>query len=104
MMVLSSLLRSASEVRIAIAILAVVVLCLGVGQAVQAQIPLPPPATTTSPAATTPATTIAVDVKVVTLPVTVRDKHGMIVRDLTKDDFTLTEDGRPQTVKYFSQD
>jgi len=49
-------------------------------------------------------TTIAVDVKVVTLPVTVRDKHGKIVRDLTKDDFTLQEDGRPQNIKYFSQD
>jgi VWFA-related protein len=51
-----------------------------------------------------PATTIAVDVKVVTLPVTVRDKHGKIVRDLAKDDFALQEDGRPQTIKYFSQD
>jgi VWFA-related protein len=51
-----------------------------------------------------PATTIAVDVKVVTLPVTVRDKHGKIVRDLTKDDFTLQEDGRAQIIKYFSQD
>src|SRR5208283_2652537 len=51
-----------------------------------------------------PAATIAVDVKVVTLPVTVRDKHGKIVRDLTKDDFTLQEDGRPQTIKYFSQE
>ena len=50
------------------------------------------------------ATTIAVDVKEVTLPVTVRDKHGKIVRDLTKDDFTLQEDGRPQTIKYYSQD
>jgi len=50
------------------------------------------------------ATTIAVDVKVVTLPVTVRDKHDKIVRDLTKDDFTLQEDGRPQTIKYFSQE
>ena len=54
--------------------------------------------------AAAPATTIAVDVKVVTLPVTVRDKHGKIVRDLTKDDFTLQEDGRPQAIKYFSQD
>lgn len=50
------------------------------------------------------AATIAVEVKVVTLPVTVRDKHGKIVRDLTKDDFTLQEDGRPQTIKYFSQE
>jgi VWFA-related protein len=50
------------------------------------------------------ATTIAVDVKVVTLPVTVHDKQGKIVRDLTKDDFTLQEDGRPQTIRYFSQE
>ena len=50
------------------------------------------------------ATTIAVDVKEVTLPVTVRDKHGKIVNDLKKDDFTLQENGRPQTIKYYSQD
>jgi VWFA-related protein len=51
-----------------------------------------------------PAATLSVDVKVVTLPVTVRDKHGQIVRNLTKDDFVLEEDGRPQTIKYFSQE
>jgi len=50
------------------------------------------------------ATTVAVDVKVVTLPVTVRDKKGQIVRNLTKDDFVLQEDGRPQVIKYFAQD
>ena len=48
--------------------------------------------------------TMSVDVKVVTLPVTVRDKHGQIVRNLTKDDFVLQEDGRPQVIKYFTQD
>src|SRR5277367_3115115 len=50
------------------------------------------------------ATTMSVDVKVVTLPVTVRDKKGEIVRNLTKDDFVLQEDGRPQVIKYFTQD
>jgi len=62
---------------------------------------------TTPPAAQSPAgptTTLSVDVKVVTLPVTVRDKHGKIVRDLTKDDFVLEEDGKPQTIRYFSQE
>ena|SRR5271166_65175 len=49
-------------------------------------------------------TTMSVDVKVVTLPVTVRDKKGQIVRNLTKDDFVLQEDGRSQTIKYFTQD
>lgn len=38
----------------------------------------------------------------VQLPVTVRDKHGALVTTLTRDDITLTEDGRPQTVKSFS--
>ena len=42
------------------------------------------------------------DVSVVNVLATVRDKQGRIVRDLTKDDFTLAEDGRPQTIRYFS--
>ena len=50
------------------------------------------------------AATLSVDVKVVTLPVSVRDKHGQIVHNLTKADFALAEDGRPQTIKYFSQE
>ena len=44
------------------------------------------------------------DVKVVNLFATVRDKKGEIVRDLTKNDFLLDEDGRPQTIRYFSQE
>jgi VWFA-related protein len=57
-----------------------------------------------TPPATGPVTTIPVEVKVVTLPVTVRDKKGKIVRDLTKDDFELQEDGKPQSIRYFSQE
>jgi len=52
----------------------------------------------------TPTTTLSVDVKVVTLPVTVRDKHGKIVLNLSKDDFALEEDGKPQTIRYFNQE
>src|ERR1700676_3615181 len=48
--------------------------------------------------------TFAADVKVVNLFATVRDKQGNIVRDLTKDDFKLEEDGRPQTIRYFSRE
>ena len=47
---------------------------------------------------------ISVDVKVVNVFATVRDKKGMVVRNLTKDDFLLEEDGRPQTIQYFSQE
>ena len=49
-------------------------------------------------------TTLSVKVKVVNVLATVRDKHGKIVNGLTKDDFTLTEDGRPQTLKYFARE
>jgi len=34
----------------------------------------------------------------------VRDKHGAFVNNLTKDDFQLFEDGKQQTVKYFSRE
>ena len=32
------------------------------------------------------------------------DKSGKIVSDLTKDDFDLSEDGRPQKIQYFSRE
>ncbi len=49
-------------------------------------------------------TTFSTDVKVVSVFATVRDKQGKIVQNLTKDDFALAEDGRPQVIKYFSQE
>ena len=48
--------------------------------------------------------TIAVNVKVVNVLASVRTKHGEIVRGLTKNDFTLEEDGRPQEIRYFSRE
>jgi len=48
--------------------------------------------------------TMSVDVRVVNVFATVRNKHGEIVPNLTKDDFTLEEDGRPQTIRYFTRE
>jgi VWFA-related protein len=42
-------------------------------------------------------------VKIVNTLATVRNKSGKLINDLTKDDFTILEDGRPQVLKYFSQ-
>jgi len=53
---------------------------------------------------TAPPTTIPVEVKVVNVLATVRKKKGEIVRNLTKDDFTLEEDGRPQAIRYFTHE
>ena len=50
-----------------------------------------------------PPPTFSTDVKVVNLFATVRDKDGRIVKNLTKEDFILAEDGRPQTIRYFTQ-
>ena len=43
-------------------------------------------------------------VNVVNLLAAVQTKQGAIVRDLSKDDFTLLENGRPQTIQYFSRE
>jgi len=51
-----------------------------------------------------PATIVSVDVKAVTVLATVRDKHGKIVSSLTKEDFTLQEDGKPVSIHYFSKE
>ena len=47
---------------------------------------------------------LSVQVKVVNVPAVVRDKHGKIINTLTKDDFVLEEDGRPQVITYFARE
>jgi VWFA-related protein len=47
---------------------------------------------------------IRVRVEVVNVPVTVLGKRGLPVIDLTQSDFQVFEDGRPQTIRYFSQE
>ena len=54
--------------------------------------------------ATLMAQTIKVDVSVVSILASVRDKKGALIPNLTKDDFTVLEDGKAQTIKYFTGD
>src|ERR1700756_4215614 len=51
-----------------------------------------------------PSTTLKVDVNLVNVFVTVTDSTGAPVGGLTKDNFTLEEDGRPQTIKVFDKE
>src|SRR3989441_1373720 len=46
--------------------------------------------------------TLKVNVDVVQLFFNVKDKHGALIPNLTKDDFEIFEDRKPQTIKYFS--
>ena len=48
--------------------------------------------------------TLKVDARLVVVPVTVRDNKDHFLRTLTKDDFTLTADGTPQTIRYFDRE
>lgn len=63
------------------------------GQALMGQEPPPLPETTFSTA-----------VSVVSVLASVRDKQGKVVTSLKQEDFMLAENGRPQTIQYFSRE
>src|SRR5437016_8013991 len=48
--------------------------------------------------------TLSIDVRVVNVLATVRNKQGQIIRGLTRDDFTLEQDGHPQAIRYFARE
>jgi len=48
--------------------------------------------------------TFSTDVKVVNVLANVRAKNGEIIRNLSKDDFSLSENGHSQTIRYFSKE
>jgi VWFA-related protein len=49
-----------------------------------------------------PVATFKANANIVQLFFNVKDKHGALIPNLTKDDFTIAEDGKPQTIKYFT--
>ncbi len=63
---------------------------------------LPPPKPDAS--AQDKTRTLSLAAKLVNLPVVVRDKKGALVQNLTKDDFVLSVDGKPQAIRYFDKD
>ena len=48
--------------------------------------------------------TFSTGVDVVNLLANIRNRRGELVKDLTKDDFTLLENGHPQTIRYFTRE
>ena len=49
-----------------------------------------------------PVATLKVNVNLVSLYLTVHDKHGLLIPHLTKDDFNILEDKTPQKIKNFT--
>jgi Ca-activated chloride channel family protein len=68
-------------------------------QAPEVVVEAPVPTPAAMPTANTPVFRVELDVTHVTL--SVRDAAGRLVTDLTKDDFVVTEDGKPQQVLIF---
>jgi VWFA-related protein len=63
------------------------------------------PGTPTAPVETpTSPTTIKIPVYLVEVPLSVTDKKNRPVIMMTKDDLDLFEDGKPQTIQYFSRE
>jgi VWFA-related protein len=68
----------------------------------QAQAPVPAPAQQPPPVQQPTAPTFKVRVDYVEVDTVVTDKQGKFVRDLTKEDFQVLEDGKPQTIAQFT--
>ncbi|HET7840271.1 MAG TPA: VWA domain-containing protein, partial [Terriglobia bacterium] len=49
-------------------------------------------------------TTLRISTNVVNVLAIVKDKQGRLIPNLTKDDFALTEEGKPQEIRYFSRE
>jgi len=49
-----------------------------------------------------PVATFKANTSIVQLFFNVKDKHGALIPNLTKEDFEVGEDGKPQTIKYFT--
>ncbi len=105
------------------AVVAGLLLCLSAGLPAQAQSQSPAPAPAQSQSQNSasqpqsqdqqaapaqeqgneePLQTFKAEVNVVNLFFNVKDKHGMLIPNLTKTDFDVYEDGQQQTIKYFS--
>src|SRR5580700_804617 len=69
-----------------------------------AMLPVSPAVPQDKPAQEAPAPAISVEVSLVNILASVHDKHGALIGNLTKDDFTILEDGKPQTIKYFTKE
>ena len=64
----------------------------------------PQPAAQQAPHPDQPQAHIRVQVNEVIVPITVTDEKGRFVSDLDKNDFKITDEGKPQTIRFFTRD
>src|SRR4051812_21868583 len=80
--------------------LVLVLACLGSTAIPGAQ--QPAPAAPPRPDSQQPAVTFKVEINYVEIDAVVTDSQGSFARNLTKDDFQVLEDGKPQPLSIFS--
>jgi VWFA-related protein len=99
---------TAKQKPFAVGLASLLFLHLGTTATGRAQTPAATPVTSSAAAASgaqaSTAPTLSVDARLVNIPVVVYDKKGALVQNLTKDNFTLQVDGKPQTIRYFNLD
>jgi len=74
------------------------------GSVLSSLILLAPPAWPQDKPAEDAPPAISVNVSLVNILASVHDKHGGLIGNLNKDDFTVLEDGKQQAVKYFTRE
>ena len=79
-----------------VAALACATLAGSIHARIAAQTPQPPPS------GTPPPVTFKTETSYVDVDAVVTDRQGNVVRGLTKDDFELLEDGKPQRIDMFT--
>ena len=81
---------------------------VALGRVIATIILLAPPALPQQPQEQKPADdtmpSISVEVSLVNILASVHDKHGGLIGNLNKDDFTVLEDGKQQVIKYFTRE
>lgn len=70
----------------------------------QSQSQTPPQPQAPAPSQEQEKPKVTLQVKTVSVLASVRDKKGKIVGNLTQGDFSIDEDGRPQTINYFAKE
>jgi VWFA-related protein len=74
----------------------------GSGQSSSGQSTSGQPSSQQAPDSQEPVTTFKASANVVSVFFNVKDKHGMLIPNLNKEDFDVAEDSKPQTIKYFT--
>ena len=101
---LSAETRGRTDCRLPVARAALTTIALAACSLVLLAAQVPDVSSPTPPQATAPPSVIRVQTNLVLVRVVVRDSHGNAVTGLSQSDFQILDNGKPQTISFFSAD